>query len=221
VLLEHQVVAQLDLPAAPLHVLGDRVHLQQVLVNLVRNACESMDAVAPAERRLTITAAMETEGQVCLSIRDAGPGIAVDPVQRIFEPFVSTKAEGLGLGLAICRTIVAAHGGRLWAESGGGAGRGRGATFHVVLPMVEAPEQLEVPAADPARATAGVGDERPQLDVPMRELYRLANATRQESRRLVDEQHRIMERLRGEQRRREDSRWRVRDDEPDPGASGT
>lgn len=115
-------------PGLP-NVRGDRVQLQQVLLNLVLNACEAMSATAPGERRLTLTAAHEAEG-VHLSIEDHGAGIPPGAMDLIFEPFYTTKAHGLGLGLAISRSLLAEHGGRLWAT----AGERGGATFHVLLP---------------------------------------------------------------------------------------
>jgi signal transduction histidine kinase len=112
-----------DLPP----VLGDRVQLQQVLINLILNACEAMTATA--ERRLAATAAPMPNDTVQISIRDNGPGIPTELMDRLFEPFVTTKPEGLGLGLSISRTIVASHGGRLWAENDGPGG----ATVHCLL----------------------------------------------------------------------------------------
>jgi signal transduction histidine kinase len=109
---------------------GDRVQIQQVILNLILNACEAMSASAP-ERRLTLATADEEEG-VHLSIEDCGAGIAPGAMDRIFEPFYTTKEHGLGLGLPICRSILVEHGGRLWAT----AGDQGGATFHVLLPRV-------------------------------------------------------------------------------------
>ena len=108
---------------------GDRVQLQQVLLNLILNACEAMSATAPGERRLTLATAHEAEG-VHLSIEDRGAGIPPGAKDRIFEPFFTTKAHGLGLGLPICRSLLAEHGGRLWATDG----EQGGTTFHVLLP---------------------------------------------------------------------------------------
>ncbi len=114
-----------DLPP----VLGDRVQLQQVLLNLILNACEAMSAASDADRALTLTVATAPGDYVHFSIRDCGTGIPDTVIGRLFEPFVTTKAEGLGLGLSISRTIVAAHGGRLWAENN----PARGATVHCLL----------------------------------------------------------------------------------------
>jgi C4-dicarboxylate-specific signal transduction histidine kinase len=109
---------------------GDRVQLQQVLLNLIVNACDAMSAIAADERALTIATARDGADAVQVSIADRGPGIAVDMLDRLFQPFVTTKPQGLGLGLSICRSIVMAHGGRLWADNN----PERGATFSVALP---------------------------------------------------------------------------------------
>jgi PAS domain S-box-containing protein len=113
---------QLDPNAAP--VLADKVQMQQVALNLVVNACEAMSGVAPSGRKLTIATQLASDGSfIECSVSDLGRGIPDGDLERIFQPFVTTKKHGLGLGLAICRSIVEAHGGRLWAENGpdGGA----------------------------------------------------------------------------------------------------
>jgi two-component system, LuxR family, sensor kinase FixL len=113
---------------------GDRVQLQQVLLNLILNSCEAMDSTAPPDRRLFLIVGSDTRNNVQLSIRDCGPGIPPALIDRLFEPFVTSKPEGLGLGLSISRTIVAAHGGRMWAENNAGGG----ATVHCLLASVPA-----------------------------------------------------------------------------------
>ncbi|PWC26675.1 ATP-binding protein [Teichococcus aestuarii] len=117
--------------AAALVVAADRVQVQQVVVNLVRNALEAMGG--SPRRRLSVTAAREG-AEAVLRVADTGPGIAAEVAPRLFEPFVSTKPEGMGIGLSICRSILGTHGGRLSVtETPGG-----GATFTVALPL--APE---------------------------------------------------------------------------------
>jgi two-component system, LuxR family, sensor kinase FixL len=109
---------------------GDRVQLQQLFLNLVTNACEAMSTRERSKRVLAISTVYDWDGTVGVAISDSGWGVAPERLERLFEPFYSTKDDGLGLGLAICRTIVAAHNGRLWAENN----LGGGATFRVSLP---------------------------------------------------------------------------------------
>ena len=112
-------------------VTGDPVQLQQVLVNLVVNACDAMAECGTRERRLCIRTALENDGgEVIVSVIDQGGGIQEREVERVFEPFFTTKAKGMGLGLSVCRTIIAAHRGKLWAANNAE----RGATFHFTLP---------------------------------------------------------------------------------------
>jgi C4-dicarboxylate-specific signal transduction histidine kinase len=94
---------------------GDRVQLQQVMLNLILNAIQSMSGVADGNRELHIsTVSIEPDG-VCVAVRDTGPGLSLETLSRLFEPFYTTKSEGMGMGLSICRSIIEAHGGRLWA----------------------------------------------------------------------------------------------------------
>ncbi|HEV7476294.1 MAG TPA: MASE1 domain-containing protein [Burkholderiales bacterium] len=122
-----EVVTQLAAALPPLE--GDRVELQQVMLNLVLNACEAMSAGAREARRLTVRTRAD-EGGVQVSFADRGPGFAAEQYDRLFQPFFTTKAQGLGLGLSISRSIVIAHGGRLWGSSI----QGEGASFHIFLP---------------------------------------------------------------------------------------
>lgn len=111
----------------------DAVQVQQVLLNLIRNAMEAMDRTRPGQPRIEVSARPAVEGQVEVEVRDNGSGIAVDVAERLFEPFNTSKATGMGLGLVISRTIVESHGGRLWlAESGSG-----GSCFRFTLPARE------------------------------------------------------------------------------------
>jgi two-component system, LuxR family, sensor kinase FixL len=118
-------------PGLP-HVRGDSVQLQQVLLNLVMNACEAMVGAATDARQLTIRTDRSEDGCVRVSVVDCGPGIAPEKLEQIFESFYTTKAQGMGLGLAVCRSIITAHNGKLWAANN----PGRGAAFHFTLPAI-------------------------------------------------------------------------------------
>ena len=110
---------------------GDRVQLQQVLLNLIANACEAMMDAEPRNRALTITTAVGDNRTVQINVTDSGSGIDANMQARLFEPFVTTKTQGLGLGLPICNSIVAAHGGYMKAINNPDGG----ATFLVTLPL--------------------------------------------------------------------------------------
>lgn len=113
-------------------ILGDRVLLQQVFLNLFVNACEAMEHTPRAQKIIEVST-IEDDGQyVEARVTDFGKGIPVEEIAHIFEPFVSTKSRGMGLGLSVCQTIVTVHGGKLWATSE----PGRGATMHLLLPIV-------------------------------------------------------------------------------------
>jgi C4-dicarboxylate-specific signal transduction histidine kinase len=109
------------------------VQLKQVLLNIVVNACDAMNDNRPTERSLTIATALTEPGIVQVSVADRGGGIQPALLDHLFDPFVTTKIKGLGLGLSICRSIVSAHGGRLWAANN----PDRGATFWVALPAAD------------------------------------------------------------------------------------
>jgi two-component system sensor kinase FixL len=109
-----------DLLEKPVDVLVDRIQVQQVLLNLVRNAIEAMSG-AP-RRELTIATSLRDDSLVEIAIADTGPGIAAEIVERLFQPFVTTKTDGMGIGLSISRSIVEAHGGTLWVEPKPGGG---------------------------------------------------------------------------------------------------
>ena len=114
----------------PLPIKGDQIQLQQVTLNLIVNAMDAMSGMPSAERRIKVSTARDGNS-ACLSVSDEGPGIAVSDLKRVFEPFFSTKPDGMGMGLSIARTIVEAHGGQLSAENL----PGRGAVFHIRLPL--------------------------------------------------------------------------------------
>jgi signal transduction histidine kinase len=114
------------LPEVP----ADRVQVQQVLLNLILNAIDAMASVSDRPRTLGISTSQDAEGRVETAIRDAGNGLPPDRTEKVFETFFTTKANGLGMGLAICRSIVEQHGGRIWAENNDD----HGATFRFALP---------------------------------------------------------------------------------------
>lgn len=125
-----EVRAQFDVTDKPVTVFGDRVQLQQVLLNLLLNAFDAVKECDPKERIIETTVREESGGGVRITVRDRGQGLAVDRIDSIFAPFFSTKPQGLGLGLSISRSIMRAHGGQLWAENN----ECKGASFHMTLP---------------------------------------------------------------------------------------
>jgi two-component system sensor kinase FixL len=126
-----RVTMQFD-PSADL-VLADRVQIQQVVINLIRNAVDAMRGAELADLR--VQAAARGDGFTVVSVSDTGSGLSEEVKSRLFEPFMTTKKEGMGVGLSICRTIVEAHGGAIWASNN----QGPGATFAFTLPLAEAP----------------------------------------------------------------------------------
>ena len=123
----HYIQLALELDALP-PVLANRVELEQVLINLIKNAIDAMQA-SPL-RKLRITTRQVESGAIMVSIRDSGKGIAADELDKVFEPFRTSKAEGLGLGLPICRSMIENYGGQIWAEQNSGGG----AEFNFTLP---------------------------------------------------------------------------------------
>jgi C4-dicarboxylate-specific signal transduction histidine kinase len=124
---EVQAIAELA-PDLPL-VNGDRVHFEQVMLNLAMNSLDAMEQTPAPRRRLTIRSGVDVEGAVLVSVADSGCGIPRERIANVFDPFVSTKQDGMGLGLSIARAIVEAHGGRIWVESDS-----TGTTFRLTIP---------------------------------------------------------------------------------------
>jgi PAS domain S-box-containing protein len=126
-----QVSLRMELaPALPM-ILGDRVQLQQVIINLVMNGIEAMRSITDRPRELVILSRQDETQQVLVSVTDCGVGISAENADRLFNPFFTTKSGGMGMGLSICRSIMEAHDGRLWAA----ANVPHGATFQFTLPV--------------------------------------------------------------------------------------
>ena len=115
-----------DLPI----VLGDSIQLQQVILNLVMNGIDAMTTVVNRPRTLILRSESQGSGHVRVLVQDSGIGLTDEVKRRLFEPFFTTRSKGMGMGLSISRSIIEAHGGRLWAESNGSGG----ATFQFTLP---------------------------------------------------------------------------------------
>jgi PAS domain S-box-containing protein len=124
------ITLKLDLISASLEVLGDGIQLQQVLLNLITNAAEAMDVIPRGQRKLTLISTVNAKAEVIISVKDAGIGIDRQTEEHAFEPFFSTKSSGMGMGLAICKSILSVHHGRLWFERNVDAGM----TFSFSLP---------------------------------------------------------------------------------------
>src|SRR5882762_5597720 len=116
---------------SPVRVNGDRVQLEQVILNLLINAMDAMGEVAEIERTIVVRTENTAANGVHVAIQDAGTGLREGTKDRIFEPFYTTKAAGMGMGLSIARSIIEAHGGSIWATNN----QTRGATFHFALPQ--------------------------------------------------------------------------------------
>jgi C4-dicarboxylate-specific signal transduction histidine kinase len=130
-LISHQVSSRMELaPTLPI-ILGDRVQLQQVIINLVMNGIEAMQSVTDRPRELVIRSRQDETRQVLVSVTDCGVGISAENADRLFNAFFTTKSTGMGMGLSISRSIIEAHGGRMSASGN----EGPGATFQLVLPL--------------------------------------------------------------------------------------
>jgi PAS domain S-box-containing protein len=133
-LASHQVALMLELAPQLPPVLGDRVQLQQVLINLLMNALQAMQSCAPGQAVLVLQTQRDAEGGVLCSVSDSGPGIPPEHMPRLFDAFFSTKDDGMGMGLPICRSIIETHGGRIWAAGAPAAG----ASLLFSLPAMDA-----------------------------------------------------------------------------------
>jgi PAS domain S-box-containing protein len=133
-LARQRIGLHLDYAADSLTCLGDRVQLQQVVINLVVNAIQAMAQTENRPRRLSIRTRLQDDGKVYVGVQDSGPGIAATDLDHLFTAFFTTKGEGMGMGLSICRSIIDAHGGKIWVSSR----EGEGALFQFVLPALQA-----------------------------------------------------------------------------------
>jgi C4-dicarboxylate-specific signal transduction histidine kinase len=129
-MMKNGVSLQTQLAANLPMVKGDRIQLQQVLLNLIINAIEAMSGVHEGTRELLIGTQKDASSEVMVTVQDSGPGLDPESFHRLFDPFYTTKNDGMGMGLSICRSIIEAHGGKMWASSNDGAG----ATFQFSLP---------------------------------------------------------------------------------------
>jgi C4-dicarboxylate-specific signal transduction histidine kinase len=133
--LSHRAVLRLDLANGLPEVLGDRIQLQQVIINLVMNGVEAMTLVSDRPRAVVIQSQPREQDHVLVAVRDAGVGLEPGIADRLFSPFYTTKPGGMGMGLSICRSIVEAHGGRVWATINSGPG----ATIQFTVPQYHGP----------------------------------------------------------------------------------
>jgi signal transduction histidine kinase len=125
----HCVLLQTELANDLPGIRGDRVQLQQLILNLIMNAIEAMSEVSEGSRVLLIGSRADTPDEVIVTVQDSGPGLKPESLDHLFDPFYTTKPTGMGMGLSICRSIIEAHGGRLWAT----ADAPRGAVFEFTL----------------------------------------------------------------------------------------
>ncbi len=129
---QHHAQARFELEPNLPPVMADQTQLQQVILNLVQNGCEAIQDTPESRRAVTVRTKQRGDTELEISVSDNGRGISESLGERLFEPFFTTKAQGIGIGLAISRSIVESHGGRLWATPN----RGEGTTFHFTLPIV-------------------------------------------------------------------------------------
>jgi PAS domain S-box-containing protein len=154
-LLRNRVILRLEVGDDPLFVTGDRVQLQQVMLNLVRNASDAMSEVNDRPRHLLVRADTNEDDEARIVVKDVGTGFDPKTVERLFDAFYSTKGEGMGIGLSVSRSIVESHGGRLWAE----LNKGPGATFSFSIPRQDTSAEDEgASGANSTRPTRGARD---------------------------------------------------------------
>jgi signal transduction histidine kinase len=127
----HHIAVRTVLDESLPKVRANRVQVEQLLFNLIRNAIEAMDPVTASSRELLLRTEVDDTGNLIIVIQDSGTGIDLENIDRIFDPFFTTKSQGLGMGLSICRSIVEAHHGRLWVEPRAH----QGSTFRISFPM--------------------------------------------------------------------------------------
>lgn len=130
-MLKHGILLQTELAPGLPEVKGDRTQLQQVILNLIVNAIEAMSSSYTGSNELGIRTEIDVTGAVLVTISDSGPGLGAEELEQVFQAFYTTKAKGMGMGLAICRSMVEAHGGRMWASNN----ESRGAVFRFTLPQ--------------------------------------------------------------------------------------
>jgi signal transduction histidine kinase len=147
----HKISVKTDLLENLPHIIADQTQLQLVFRNLIVNAVDAMKSVSSEKRSLTIRSKLDAVGNVVVAVQDSGPGINPNDFEHIFDPLFTTKSEGMGLGLAICRSIIEVHGGRLWAEPA----RGQGAIFQLILPIGD----TKTARAERDRPLSGSGDQ--------------------------------------------------------------
>ena len=131
-LITHRVLLRLDLSQPVPAAVGDRIQLQQVIMNLLMNGIQAMTTVTGRQRELVVLTCNHEADQILVSVRDTGVGFAPEDATRLFQAFFTTKSEGMGMGLSISRTIIEAHGGRIWASPNPDAG----VTFQFTLPAM-------------------------------------------------------------------------------------
>jgi signal transduction histidine kinase len=130
-LLSHRVSLRTELASVLPLVLADRVQMQQVIINLVINSIEAMEAVTDRPRELVMRSCQDKAGNASITVKDSGVGIAAENADRLFGASVTSKSNGMGMGLSICRSIIQAHGGCIWTEPN----VTEGAVFHFTVPL--------------------------------------------------------------------------------------